>query len=455
MTASQPARHDRIEAALSAGPQETHRLVFRGQTELLPVIRLALSDTVLNHRSHRIRAQLEGVPNADQIRQDPENDQSQATIQELLRTTPRFNALKDNLQAEGQREPGVVTRTGLLVNGNTRAVALVDLEQQYIDVAVLPGDATIPELYAVEADLQVAADFRQDYSFTNELLFVHDLISEQQRSEEQVALQMRWATPGRPTTITKGIEQVRRYTRHLAFIREIQALSGRKVPLVDFDSTAQTLQEFDARYESLRIKNAAGAREMKMAVILAILADLGYQASREIKPGWADEHLAEALTDNPVLNGVVQAINDDADADDDDDLEGLDVLAGVTSSGQDETSVQQVVVTLVERLGKSAQDDEVSLPTPEGEQRFTRQVVIDAVQDAMKAAAESAKEAAALGDALKAATVHCAEAAKRLTRAADAWTTHHTDHDFDQAAFDRALEKAERALTALKQRTSS
>lgn len=455
MPASEQARADRIAAALAANPSETHRVSFRGQTTLLPVIRLGLTETVLNHRSHRIRAQLEGSSAAEIVKQTPEAEAAQDAIRELLRSTAGFEPLKENLEAEGQREPGVVTATGLLINGNTRAVALGELGKQHIDVAVLPADATIAELYALEADLQVAADYRQDYTFTNELLFVNDLITDQHRSEKDVALQMRWATPGKQASINKGIEQVRRYTRHLAFIREVQALSGGQVPLVDFDNAQQTLQEFDARYEAQRVKDPDGAEEMKFAQILALLADLGYQSSREIKPGWVDEHLEEALVDNPILNGILEATAEGADEPATEAPEGLDVLDGLDGdpTEPDTSAARRTVVTLVQRLGQSAQASEVTLPTSEGEQAYPRQNVLDAVQDAMKAAAESARDAAAQGDALKAGTNNCKDAAKKLAKAGDAWAAAHHDPGFDQAAFAAAFSQAERALAALKQQT--
>ena len=455
MPASEQARTDRIKAALAANPTETHRVAFRGKTELLAVITLELDDTVLNHRSHRIRAQLEGHPAAETIKQNPEDDAAQDVICELLRSTPGFEPLKEDIDARTQLEPGVVTVAGLLINANTRAVALRDLGKKHIDVAVMPPDATIAEIYALEADLQVAADFRQDYTFTNELLFVYDLITEQNRSEQDIALQMRWATPGKQSSLNKGIEIVRRYTRHLSFIRDIQALSGGQVPLVDFDNAAQTLQEFDARYEAQRVKDPDGAADMKSAQILALLADLGYQSSREIRPGWVDQHLEEAFVDNELLKEVLEASADGESGTDEGGPEGLDILEGLDDSGDAATAspVRRVVTTLVDRLGKSAQATEVTIPTTDGDKTLPRQAVLDAVQDAMKAAAESAKEAAAQGDALKVAANHCRDAAKRLNKAADAWAGTHHDPGFDATAFEAAFRQAERAMEALKQHT--
>ena len=77
-----------------------------------------------------------------------------------------YEDLRANLQADEQRQPGVITRVGLLVNANRRAVALRENGARYIHVAVLP-DATADEVSDLELTLQVQRDFREDYSFTN------------------------------------------------------------------------------------------------------------------------------------------------------------------------------------------------------------------------------------------------------------------------------------------------
>lgn len=194
---------------------------------------------------------------------------------------------------------------------------------------------------------------------------------------------------------------------------------------------------------------------MKSAQILALLADLGYQSSREIRPGWVDQHLEEALVDNELLKEVLEASADGESGIDEGGPEGLDILEGLDDSGDAATAspVRRAVTTLVDRLGKSAQATEVTIPTTDGDKTLPREAVLDAVQDAMKAAAESAKEAAAQGDALKVAANHCRDAAKRLNKAADAWAGTHHDPGFDATAFKAAFRQAERATEALKQHT--
>lgn len=194
---TEQARKDFIEAAIDALPQdaETHRIQWRGSTSRLQIIRLPLDLALLNPDSHRIKSQLESDDLASSaIELDPHSSGSQEAISNLLRATGGFEALKLDLKDKGQIDPGIATRMGLLVNANTGAVALRDLGVDYIEVAVLPPDATIGEIYALELGLQVAQDFKQDYTFTNELLFVDDLITEENKSEQDVALSLGWAS---------------------------------------------------------------------------------------------------------------------------------------------------------------------------------------------------------------------------------------------------------------------
>lgn len=156
MAANEQTRKQMIEKALEALPpdRETLRVPWRGKTERMPVVRIRLDSTVLNPRSHRIKSQLQSDRVArNAIAEDPGGDKAQDAIRELLRATPGFEALMRDLEHRDQRDAGIVTREGRLINANTRAVALDDLGREHIEAAVLPADATIGEIYDLELDL--------------------------------------------------------------------------------------------------------------------------------------------------------------------------------------------------------------------------------------------------------------------------------------------------------------
>lgn len=187
---SEEARKARIEEALRALPRDSERipLPWQDTTKTLPVIRISLDSVLLNPRSHRIRAQLESHPQRQLVLESPFSEESQDVITTVLRETEGFERLKVNLAEEDQKDAGVVTRAGLLVNGNTRAAALRDIDKKYIRVAVLPGDATQEEIDELELRLQMKQDLKQKYTFTNELLFVEELNTRYNRTHEQIAI---------------------------------------------------------------------------------------------------------------------------------------------------------------------------------------------------------------------------------------------------------------------------
>ena len=62
---------------------------------------------------------------------DGANSEAQAILQKFLRDKDpeKTDELKQLLRAEGQREPGIITADGFLINGNRRKVALTELSQ--------------------------------------------------------------------------------------------------------------------------------------------------------------------------------------------------------------------------------------------------------------------------------------------------------------------------------------
>src|SRR5215207_7317472 len=101
--------------------KESVRLPYKdGQGGPFPVINVPIDAVFFNHRSHRIKSQLESDPQRYLVEENPDSDDAQRVIHQILAKTEGFESLKANLSEYGQRDPGVVTREGLLVNANTR-----------------------------------------------------------------------------------------------------------------------------------------------------------------------------------------------------------------------------------------------------------------------------------------------------------------------------------------------
>jgi len=128
------------------GPKETLTVPLQRGSAVLPVVTLPLSVPVLNAKSFRIAPKLADHPQGAVVTSDPYAAEAQRIVTELVRSEHRHAGdLKESLK-DGQDQPGVITREGVLVNANTRCVLIRelaaegDLRAQAIRVAVLPSD---------------------------------------------------------------------------------------------------------------------------------------------------------------------------------------------------------------------------------------------------------------------------------------------------------------------------
>lgn len=308
---AEAARAEKIKAELDALTGEYERVTLPWKDEAgktYPVIRLALDAVVLNPNSHRIKAQLASDPHKPAVDADPHSEASQDIISVLLRNTEGFEDLKANLGEVGQNDAGVVTRKGVLVNANTRAVALRDLHKEYIKVAVLPEAADASDLAKLELALQMRRDFKQDYTFTNQLLFIEDLRQAYGYDDKKVATSMNLTASSDPSEVKKGAKQAAAFTRMLAIIRDVQTRSGNKIPYSFFDDKRQALIDLDLAHEDLKGKDPGGARRMKEARLAAILTGSYYRDLRLIDEAAVADHVLPAMHGNPEIGDELTAV---------------------------------------------------------------------------------------------------------------------------------------------------
>lgn len=92
-----------------------------------------------------------------------------------------INAVIDVLRKEKQREPLLITTDGVVVNGNRRLAAMRELSTenttdndafQYIDVMVLPNDATPDDILDIEASLQGKPETKLEYDWIGDAQLV-------------------------------------------------------------------------------------------------------------------------------------------------------------------------------------------------------------------------------------------------------------------------------------------
>ncbi len=86
-------------------------------------------------------------------------------------------AVFDVLKRDGQREPLLITASGVVVNGNRRLAAMREMYAEdagafanfsHIDFAVLPADATLADVIDVEAALQAKQETKLEYDWVGD-----------------------------------------------------------------------------------------------------------------------------------------------------------------------------------------------------------------------------------------------------------------------------------------------
>ena len=286
--------------ALDGQLTETTTIEWRGQPKTIPVIAMPINLLVYNPGTHRIRAQRSLDDERDrQLETDPFSDLAQTYVHELLMadpTDPRrvdadFEALKDDLRQHGQKEPGIVTRSGVLINGNTRRAALKELGRSDIRVGVVPPDAGLDDINSIELSLQLRREYKRDYSFMNFLLAL----------EEQ-------ANAGRlPADICRDFRiKQQTYERSgwiLQLIREVIARSTTMTPnghvaalrLVDFETHQGKLEELHRTYSTLKRKDPVAAEAMCEQRLLALVLDKSKTDLRLIEGDFYDKYLDRRL----------------------------------------------------------------------------------------------------------------------------------------------------------------
>lgn len=287
------ARREAIGLALrnyrERGDKLTEPVEFRGKPEPLEVVRLPIEVPLLNHDNSRLGAMLANHPDLDKVTADPSSFESQEILASLLRRTEKYQDLKDELKELGQKRPGVITHDGMLVNGNTRLVALRELGVTAIEVAVLPIDASANDFFDVEMGLQLRKLLEQDYTFPAQLLLIKKL-TRRFDSNEAIFKALGWKRSGE--------QRLAQHLRWLDLIEEIRSVGGQDYEF--FDNKKELISNLDDTYQQLLVQDPVAAEELKWTRIFALTNGLNKDEIREIGPDFLEEHVLPKLGDEAI-----------------------------------------------------------------------------------------------------------------------------------------------------------
>lgn len=285
-------RNELIDQALMAykesGNKLTLNIEYRGVSHVQEVVTLNVDVPLLNHNNSRLRAQLKTHPKREIVHNDPESSEAQEILADLLRATDKFKDLKRELLDFKQLEPGIITRDGMLINGNTRLVACRDLNFEGFTAAVLPMDATSTDLFEIESSLQLRKTTHQDYTLTNRLLLVEELWQKHQ-NEKNVATAMNW---------TRGAKKVGLSRRMLEIIEQVRDMAPQELGYQYFDSKEEMLKDLDREYQALVHEDPEAAENLKWTRITGMLVGLNKDEVRAIDEDFVDAALISRIQDD-------------------------------------------------------------------------------------------------------------------------------------------------------------
>ncbi len=453
-------RIDRINqllAELNKQPPERHavqELPWGGGPLLCPVIKLPADEVLLNHRSHRVRAQLQDDPEWRAHENDPHSEGAQRIIERHVRaarTEEEFNRLKASLLEDGQSAPGVMTHDGVLVNANTRAVAMRDFEdpaKKYIKVAVLPPTAQREELALLELRLQMQKELKVDYSLTNELLFIEELSSERHLPNGQIARELRLF----PESERKGANEITFRLQALDLIREMQKIPSEPLALTFFDKISyEHLRDVLRTYESLLQHDPAETREYLETFLLSIACDVTpVHQTRRLDAAFMAKHMLPQLEEDELLGDVAgQLVASNSDKPTAPKPSSGDALltTGDGANGDEQNVDLKQLIDLVTRRDKRVQVSGTPLSVGQDD---VKQSLKTAIITGIKEKRLIEKEA----DKLEAPSASVKKASREVSQAVDAVRAVAGDPDFDskrQKTLEAAYKKLKRTVRDLEQ----
>ncbi len=408
---------------------------FRGQQRHLYVISMPVAMLYFNPDTHRIRPLLALDPARHaKLESEPWSEESQEYLHFLLRlrpsnpdqTDPDYTALQDELDDNGQKDPGIITPEGILVDGNTRRAALLDLGVKNIQVGVLPDDTSRDDINNVELSLQLRKDKRREYSYVAYLIAINEQLS-QGRREADVARDFNIKLPtlkrdlGVYETVKNAISRSR--TQEGAVLRE-----------VDFEAHQEKLRELQRDYEKLKATNPDAAELLKEARLAMVILNFPKTSLRLAEQDFHDRYLNDRLPES--LRPVAEAPTDVA----------IPGLPGVTvSNGSAAAMSAQALTDALLRAKATAQAEE----TLDAAAIEAAAKTISSARDSFEVAIRMAGRNAELVKRQTAVPDRLTDAAEYVNQCAKEFAEARAKRALDEEAFDDALIELKASLARL------
>ena len=422
---TQDFRSEAIANALAAyranGLTRTETIEYRGISRDLEVVTINPEVPLLNPGNSRLRAQLLEHPQHSLVETNPTAPDAQKVLGSLLSSTEKFEELKRQLVDFKQQEPGIISRDGLLVNGNTRLTAIRELGLKGFDVAVLPEDATSDDFFDIEMSLQLRKLVHQDYTFTNELLLVDSHLSRTQ-NEQATINAMQWKRDGK--------KKLRLYQGYLGLIQEIRAMNPH-LKYESFDKRSEFIKNLHDEYTKISEHSPMDAEKLKMTRIMGLFLGLNKDEIRETDEYFLDDAILPNIEGDELEQVFAPYMADK------DEVDVLDEL--MDESPKAAVDIKKMVVDVAAKVI----DEEGSINDALVEQHFKK------LHSKFRSGARQKREDRINSDLRSEPIEYLKDVTTRIQELADRIPILIKDAKFDSAKFTFQAKKTSKAISSL------
>ena len=176
------ARKDKLATELNKDPLGWKEIRYKGEMVNLPIYRLDLNLLLFNELNGRIGSHIQThVRQYGEITEEGRQDLIQRFLWDSNES--RNKKTLKNLETKGQLEPGIITKDGVIIDGNRRAMLLNKLasnaneSEAYFKAIVLPDvlESNKKEILRLETEYQIGADEKVQYGPIEKYLKCRDM----------------------------------------------------------------------------------------------------------------------------------------------------------------------------------------------------------------------------------------------------------------------------------------
>lgn len=397
----------------------------------LPQVSLEVNWVRLSTLNHRTRSEQSRIAyqlnRPDLFTADPNGQEAQDQQYQILADQEGFDDLKADLKEREQQQPAVVTAEGVLINGNRRTAALRSLfnddnhqPSRYITCLVLPEDANLTEMVDLETELQIAREFKEDYTWVNEALLIEEIFEREGKDWKKVSSRMHM-----------DVSAVRSRYEKLQQLHQLVALSQGTRHHADFVDNESAFTELAKHVKG---KPANEAASVRAAYFLGTLTGVNYRTLRHLRRPDASRRVRQELEGDQTLSPLLN--NDDQNS-------MSDILDDVLGPQEDQNS--STLTPVLSYVARQGQNQEVEL---NGEKIATKDLQ-DSIKQAIDIAADDAHNEDMDQDAAVAPIKHLERATNSVVKAVDTLEKARALQDWDEAEYASRLSKFKATLPRL------